>query len=77
MIETEKRQNIYVNLKTFKHQKDAQTFLKQTSQSLQKANLSQKAIMVKQKSGYVVRVGPFVERKHADEYQQQHKQAVI
>ena len=77
VVEAKKSQSIYADLKTFDNQQDAQAFLEQTSQSLQKAKLSQKAIMVKQKSGYVVRVGPFVEQKHADEYQQQHKQEVI
>lgn len=77
VVEAKKSQSIYADLKTFDNQQDAQAFLEQTSQSLQKAKLSQKAIMVKQKSGYVVRVGPFVEQKHADEYQQQQKQEVI
>lgn len=73
----QKGQNIYVNLKTFENQKDAQSFLKNTSQYLQKAKLSQKAIVVKQGSGYVVRVGPFVEQQHADEWQQHHQPEVI
>lgn len=69
--------NIYVSLKIFDNQKDAQTFLKTTSTHLHKAKAEQRVIMVKQSRGYVVRVGPFVEQQHADELQNKLKQNVI
>lgn len=59
--------NIYVSLKTFKNQNEAKSFMKQASSRLRKADVEQKAILVRQGSDYVVRVGPFREQKHAEE----------
>jgi rare lipoprotein A len=76
-LEAKAGKNIYLDLKTFASEKEAQGFLKNTSHYLEKAKLSQRVIMVKQKQGYVVRVGPFIEQKHADEWQQNHQIEVI
>lgn len=73
----DKGKNIYVSLKTFATEKEAQTFLKSAAAHLNKTKVKQHAILVKQSKGYVVRVGPFVEQKHADAVQTAMKQSVI
>lgn len=69
--------NIYVSLKTFDNKQDAQSFLKTASAHLNKTQAEQRAILVKQSKGYVVRVGPFKEQKHADDAHNKLKQNVI
>ena len=39
--------------------------------------MQQRAIMVKRGNGYTVRVGPFVEQKHADEAHARIKDEII
>lgn len=58
---------IFVSLKKFDSETEAQAFMRATAKHLRKANAEQRAIMVKQSTGYVVRVGPFAEQKHADD----------
>ena len=60
------RGNIYVDLQRFNNLKDAQAYLTQTSRHLQQGSGEQKAIMVKQKDGYVVRMGPFQQQDRAN-----------
>lgn len=64
---------IYVDLQRFDSLKEAQGYLTQTSRHLQQLNSSQKAIMVKQKDGYAVRLGPFRQQERANSM----KQAVL
>lgn len=71
---------IFVSLKTFEKEADAQDFMRQTARYLDKAKAEQRAIIVKGRNGYMVRVGPFTEQKHADEtqnrLQQQHQDVI-
>lgn len=65
---------IFVSLKKFDNESEAQAFMRTTAKRLNKVNAEQRAILVKQNSGYLVRVGPFTEQKHADEAQNLLKQ---
>lgn len=58
--------NIYVDLQRFSNVKEAKAYLAVTSRHLQQANTGEKALMVKVKNNYVVRLGPFQQQERAD-----------
>lgn len=58
---------IFVSLKKFDSEAEAQSFMRLTAKNLDKSNAEQRAIVVKRSDGYLVRVGPFTEQKLADE----------
>lgn len=65
--------NIYVDLQHFDTMQQAQAYLSATSRHLQQLGSEQKAIMVRQKDQYVVRLGPFAQEEGANNV----KQAVL
>ncbi|MDK4679306.1 septal ring lytic transglycosylase RlpA family protein [Kingella negevensis] len=69
--------SIFFSLKTFDTEADAKAFMKKASSHLSSNKAEQRAIMVKNGNGYVVKVGPFTEQKHADEAHEKLKQNVI
>lgn len=68
---------IYVNLQKFASKQEAQNFVKSIATHLDKHDGQYRAIVVKQRQDYWVRVGPFKEQQHADEAQAVFKQEVI
>ena len=58
---------LYVSLRTFADKAEAQAFQELTASRLSAAKLEQTASLVEDKSGYIVRVGPFAEQRKADE----------
>nr|WP_080657877.1 septal ring lytic transglycosylase RlpA family protein [Kingella kingae] len=69
--------NIYVSVKTFEREADAQAFVRVATQRLNDAKATQRAIMLKRGDSYVVQVGPFNEQKHADETHSRLNQVAI
>lgn len=58
--------NIYVTLKTFSSKSAAQDYVKRSSSRLKSADMEEQVSMVKEGGSYVVRMGPFQHREHAD-----------
>ncbi|UBQ57333.1 SPOR domain-containing protein [Alysiella filiformis DSM 16848] len=58
---------MYWHVQNFNNEHDARAFMLQTSQQLQAAQSHYPVDMVKQETGYVVRVGPFATQQHIDD----------
>lgn len=61
------QKDIYVDLKSFSSESDAQAYKNQTSQNMASAYMKPKVSVEKRSNEYVVRMGPFNEQDRADE----------